>query len=622
MRTRQIITVVATLLLTGLWAWLATYVLDASNFSSPLEALRHSEFEPPALLESVAVVWVVVLFFVALIGRLWVSLGVVTALTALIGAANATKLELRNDPVYPGDLTFLTQPTFLFEMVPQSKIVIGAIALIAVVVIAALVGWLIAKVFPGLGKTLSRRGLIGLRVTRVVVVIMCLGLLHLASDFNEPGNPWRSAFESTGLRWRDWDQRINYQRNGFVAGLLFNMHITAMAKPKGYSKAAVERIAAKYEAEAAAMNQGRKGNLDKTNVVSILSESFSSPEWLKTVEFPSDPIPKTTALMKQTLSGRMLAPGYGSGTANVEFEVLTGQSKSQLKPQIATAYEQMVQHYKTFPSAVDWFIAHGHTPVAIHPYSSRMYARPEVYDALGFDKFVTKDEMSSRARGGGRFIDDASAFDEVLNQITSHDKPVLAHLVTMQNHMPYGGQYDDPVAPPTGLSAKFTRIAAQYGRGLARSDDEFAAFLAELKKEPEPTAVIFYGDHLPPQVYPESLIKREGERTTHETPFVIWSNGTPLKHQDLPTTSAIQFLPKLFDALDVPIPPWFALLDDLDKQIPAMDAGLYINAQDQTVKEAKLTPQARKVLADYRTIMYDLSIGRRYSEKSMYGDAG
>jgi len=368
MRTRQIITVVATLLLTGLWAWLATYVLDASNFSSPLEALRHSEFEPPALLESVAVVWVVVLFFVALIGRLWVSLGVVTALTALIGAANATKLELRNDPVYPGDLTFLTQPTFLFEMVPQSKIVIGAIALIAVVVIAALVGWLIAKVFPGLGKTLSRRGLIGLRVTRVVVVIMCLGLLHLASDFNEPGNPWRSAFESTGLRWRDWDQRINYQRNGFVAGLLFNMHITAMAKPKGYSKAAVERIAAKYEAEAAAMNQGRKGNLDKTNVVSILSESFSSPEWLKTVEFPSDPIPKTTALMKQTLSGRMLAPGYGSGTANVEFEVLTGQSKSQLKPQIATAYEQMVQHYKTFPSAVDWFIAHGHTPVAIHPY--------------------------------------------------------------------------------------------------------------------------------------------------------------------------------------------------------------------------------------------------------------
>ncbi len=619
-RARQILTALAALVLTALWAWLATIVLDSSNFPSPLTALRQRTFEPPALLQSVAVVWVVVLLIVALTGRLWVSLGVVTALTAFIGAVNATKLELRNDPVYPSDVTFLRQPSFLFEMVPTSKIVLGAIGLAVVVAIAALVGWLIAKVFPGLGKTLPRRGLLGLRILRAVVVVVCLSLLYVANNFNEPGNPWRSAFDSTGLRWRDWDQRVNYQRNGFVAGLLFNTHITAMAQPKGYSKDAVERIAAKYEAQAAAMNRGRTGSLDKTNVVSILSESFSNPNWLRTVKFPSDPIPKTTQLMKETISGKMLAPGYGSGTANVEFEVLTGQSKSQLKPQIATAYEQMVQHYKTFPSAVDWFIAHGHTPVAIHPFSPRMYARPEVYDALGFEKFITKDEMKFKARGGGRFIDDGSAFDEVLSQISGSDKPLLAHLVTMQNHMPYGGQYDDPVNPTTGLSGNFNRLAGQYARGIARSDEQFAEFLAKLKQQPEPTAVIFYGDHLPPQVYPESLVKREGQRVTHETPFVIWSNGTPLKHEDLPTTSPIQFLPKLFNALNVPIPPWFALLDDLNKQIPAMDAGLYINPQDKSVKESQLSPEARQALSDYRLIMYDLSIGKRYSAKTMYAD--
>ena len=619
-RIRQVLTFVGAVALTALWALLATTVLDASNFPSPLTALRERRFQPPALLQSVAVAWVVVLLVVALTGRLWVSLGVVTALTALIGAINATKLELRNDPFYPSDVTFLRQPGFLFEMVPKSRLVTGAVALVVVVVAAALVGWLVAKVLPNLSKTLPRRGLLGLRLLRVVVAVTCLGLLYLANNFNEPGNAWRTAFDSTGLRWRDWDQRVNYQRNGFVAGLLFNTHITAMAQPEGYSKEAVERIAAKYEAQAAAMNKGRTGTLDRTNVISILSESFSSPSWLKTVDFPTDPIPKTTALMQQTISGKMLAPGYGSGTANVEYEVLSGQSKSQLKPQIATAYEQMVQHYKAFPSAVDWFIAHGHTPVAIHPFSPRMYARPEVYDALGFTKFITKDEMQFKGRGGGRFIDDKSAFDEVLSQITSTDKPVLAHLVTMQNHMPYGGQYDDPLTPK-GLPGKFNRLAGQYARGLARSDDAFAAFLAKLKQQPEPTAVIFYGDHLPPQVYPESLVKREGQRVTHETPFVIWSNGKPLKHEDLPTTSPIHFLPKLFTALNVPIPPWFALLDDLDRQIPAMDAGLYINAQDKAVKESQLSAQARQVLSDYRLIMYDLSIGKRYTEKVMYSDA-
>ena len=51
-----------------------------------------------------------------------------------------------------------------------------------------------------------------------------------------------AAFDSTGLRWRAWDQRVNFQRNGFVAGLLYNTHVTAMAEPKGYSKAKVEAV--------------------------------------------------------------------------------------------------------------------------------------------------------------------------------------------------------------------------------------------------------------------------------------------------------------------------------------------------------------------------------------------
>jgi phosphoglycerol transferase MdoB-like AlkP superfamily enzyme len=368
------------------------------------------------------------------------------------------------------------------------------------------------------------------------------------------------------------------------------------------------------------MNKGRTGSLDKTNVVTILSESFSNPTWLKSLKYSSDPIPRTTALMGRTLSGKMLAPGYGSGTANVEFEVLTGMSISQLRPQISVAYEQVVSKDKTFPSAVDWFLAHGHTPVAIHPFSPRMYARTAVYKAFGFDKFISKDGMQTTSHGGGRFIDDHSAFDEVLDQVKSHQNPVFAHLVTMQNHMPFGGQYDDPMSPK-GLPPKFAKLAGQYSRGIARTDVEFADFLAALKKLPEPTAVVFWGDHLPPQIYPQSLFNKEGLRTMHETPFIIWSSGTPLKHTALPTTSPTQFLPHLFDAMNVPIPPWYAMLDDLDKQIPAMDAGMYIDGQNKELKKSQLSPEARRMLSDYRMIMYDMSIGKRYSEKTMYGDA-
>ena len=611
-----------TLAITMVWAVLVTLVLDATTWPDARGALLNRSFEPAAVLPSIGVVWVVVLLAVALIGRLWLALGVVTALTALIGIINITKLDLRNDPVYPSDVVFLRQPSFLFEMVSRNQLLLGAVGLVLIVVLAWGVGWLVARfLFPLVTSGMSRRGLIIVRVSRVVVALVCLGLLNLATDFNERGNPWRTAFDSTGLRWRSWDQRVNYQRNGFVAGLLFNMHVTAMKQPPGYSKAAVEAIASRYRAEATAMNEGRTATLDETNVVIILSESFSNPTWLKSVEFPTDPIPKTTATMAETVSGRMLAPGLGSGTANTEYELLTGQSLSQLSPQLSTPYEQLVSKYDTFPSAVGYLRDRGHTPIAIHPFSPRMYSRPKVYDAFGFEDFITKDQMKFKGRGGGRFIDDQSAFNEVLHQIDSHDEPVLAHLVTMQNHMPYGNQYDDPINPTSGLPPNFAKLAGQYARGLARTDDALAELLATLKKSPEPTAVIFYGDHLPPQVYPQSLVEREGPLTTHQTPFLIWSNRKQLPHTELPTTSPTQFMPKLFNALEVPIPPWYALLDALDKQVPAMDAGFAINAAGEKVAPKDLDPAAKKVLADYRMVMYDLSIGKRYTAETMFGDA-
>jgi phosphoglycerol transferase MdoB-like AlkP superfamily enzyme len=618
-RFRQVITVVGALGLTVLWAWLATVVLDASSFPGAVQVLEHRSFHAPALLPSVMVVWVVVMLVLALTGRLWLSLGLITAITALLGAVNHTKLELRNDPLVPSDIVFLGQPGFLFDMVSKSKLIMGVIGLVAIVALAWGFGWLVNRyLFPTLASTLSKRGRIVLWSVRGVVFLICLGLLVIANNFNEHSNPWRAAFDSTGLRWRAWDQRVNFQRNGFVAGMLYNTHVNAMAEPKGYSKAAVEAITKRYEAQAAAMNKGRTATIDNTNVVVVLSESFSNPGWLKTVKFSQDLIPKTTATMAKTLSGKMLAPGFGSGTANTEYELLTGQSLSQLSPQLSVPYEQLVSHYKKYPSVVSYLLAHNHDAVAIHPFSPRMYDRTQVYPAFGFKKFITKDDMTYTKRGGGRFIDDQSAFDQVLHEIDTSKKPLLTHLVTMQNHMPFGGQYDDPIKPVSGLSPRYATLAGQYARGISRTDDALAAFLAKLKKSSEPTAVIFYGDHLPPQIYPQSLVEREGLLTAHQTPFLIWSNRTPLKHTSLPTTSPIQFMPKLFNALNVPIPPWYALLDDLDKQIPAMDTGIYVNPQDKRVKASQLTPAARKVLSDYKMIMYDLSVGKRYSEKAMY----
>ena len=52
-----------------------------------------------------------------------------------------------------------------------------------------------------------------------------------------------------------------------------------------------------------------------------------------------------------------------------------------------------------------------------------------------------------------------------------------------------------------------------------------------------------------------------------------------------------------------------------------MDLGINIDAHNNLVKEKDLTADQRAVLEDYRLVQYDLSIGKRYIEDVMFGDA-
>ena len=76
---RTSVTLVLGLLLTVVFSWSVIAVLDASSFPAPLHHLHHRLFDSPVLVPSVMAVWVFVMLFVALIGRLWLALGVLTA---------------------------------------------------------------------------------------------------------------------------------------------------------------------------------------------------------------------------------------------------------------------------------------------------------------------------------------------------------------------------------------------------------------------------------------------------------------------------------------------------------------------------------------------------------------
>lgn len=68
------------------------------------------------------------------------------------------------------------------------------------------------------------------------------------------------------------------------------------------------------------------------NVIFIQLESYIDPSMIQGLELSEDPVPNWTALKEAYSSGYLTVPVVGAGTANTEFEVLTGMSSRFFGP--------------------------------------------------------------------------------------------------------------------------------------------------------------------------------------------------------------------------------------------------------------------------------------------------
>ncbi|MDN5744307.1 MAG: sulfatase-like hydrolase/transferase [Nocardioidaceae bacterium] len=564
------------------------------------------------------VIWVLIGFVWAVLGRLWWTFAIVAALTLTVAVADIVKIRVREEPVYPSDIDFLTEPGFLSSMVSPMVLIVACAAVLLVVVLVIRQGQKMERRYPRPRlHRLPRQQALVLLCMRLGIGLVAALLLMQATQFNRPGNIWRGLYEATGDHWRYWNQKTNYRSNGFVGGFLFNMPIEAMAKPKEYNETELSVIAERYKKAAQQINASRKGSLDDVNVVFVLSESFSDPTRLKGFDLERDPIPRTRTRMKQTTSGQMLAQFYGGGTANMEFETLTGQSLGLFRPQMLSPYQMLVPDQDDYPSAVGWFKSQGHDAIAVHPYRVGMYKRQQVYQRFGFEKFIHDSTMSETDTiDDNPYISDKSAFDEVIKQIGEHKAPLFVNLVTMQNHIPVDDNYDDPIKV-SGAGGNNKKIG-QYARGLAHTDEALASFLDQLEKGPEKTIVLFYGDHLP-GIYSSSVKHENKGLALYRTPIFIWSSDPAQNRpKELSTTSAAFFLPLVYQVADAPIPPYFALLQKLHDRVSAIEQGRLIGSDGEQIAEGDLDPKAAQLLENLRDVQFDFSIGQRFALPQMW----
>ncbi len=544
------------------------------------------------------VLYILNLFIVSLsgsfkVGNIFYGISVV-----LLGIANSMKMTYRMEPIYPDDLKMIIEWTML-------KDILGLpLFLLFLVVLISLIMWLGYAFYKSLNLPVKRQKL------RVITLLISTLLLVYVSHFNKPNNLLKKAYDKTAL-WIPYSQKMNYYNTGFMGGFLFNLKVEGMDEPKGYSKKEIERISTKYEKKADKINQ-KQSQAQQPDVVYIMSESFSDPAKLKGIEVTPDPLEIYRNVASEgILNGQMLSQNYGGGTANIEFEALTGFSMALLNPQMTTPYTMLLPKKDDFPSLVSTLKAQNYETTAIHPYNTSMYKRKSVYQTFGFDAFIDEKKMTHKDKiSKGGFISDESAFNEVLDVLDEGANPQFVHLVTMQTHMPYTNKYSNSAyqfkhfEDDTNLS--------NYAQDIAHTSQALESFIEKTKKRDRPVLIVFWGDHLP-SIYPDSIINDNEKETAHLTEYFVYDSQdhSPTLTQ---TMSPFYFPSIVTQTEGIKTTGFSELLMEMKNVLPAFEQEMYYY-DHKWQKEVSLTKEEQEIMDTYQLIQYDIVSGENYSQR-------
>ena len=329
-----------------------------------------------------------------------------------------------------------------------------------------------------------------------------------------------------------------YENYGFAYCFSSSMLDTGINKPADYSDNEIEGIISKLP------ETNNTDELIKPDIILIQLESFADPKTIRDMTFSEDPTPIHTYLKENFSSGYLSVPSLGGGTANTEFEVLTGINLDNFGPgeypyktiMLSESCESIAYNLKE----------NGYTAHAIHNHTGNFYDRDKVYPRLGFDTFQSKEYMYGFETTPYGWCKDKVLTDEIMTALTYTDEengvnsenPRFVWTVSVQGHGAF------PLKPIPGSdsvikieSEKFSEeelCALEYYINQVWEMDMFlGSLISALEERERPTLVIAYGDHLP-------AIGLENEDLTTDdvylTEYVTWNNfGLPEEDKDLRT---------------------------------------------------------------------------------------
>ena len=306
-----------------------------------------------------------------------------------------------------------------------------------------------------------------------------------------------------------------YHDNGFVYSFSTSLLTGGVKEPEIYTPDEVESIIDEQQELPQTSNV-------TPNIVFVQLESFFDARYMRNIEIEDNTIPYFSHLKKNYPSGLLSVPAIGAGTANTEFEILTGMNLNHFG---VGEYPYMTIVDTTSSESIASVLGSiGYETHAIHNNNATFYDRNIVYNNLGFDSFTSLEYMDNVELNPRGWAKDAVLIDEIMKALNSTEAKDFVFAVSVQPHGKYPAAplEDAPIIATSGFTDKARQNGFEYYLGQLRECDAFVGKLTrELLRFSEPTVVVFYGDHLPSfQIQQEEL----SCGTTQTTEYVLWAN--------------------------------------------------------------------------------------------------
>ena len=369
-----------------------------------------------------------------------------------------------------------------------------------------------------------------------------------------------------------------YEDYGYPYCLAVTIFDTGISCPRDYSEQEITRIE-KTEDNLPATNED-----SKPNIIFVQLESFFDPTLVEYLNISEDPIPNFRKLMKEYTSGYYKVPAVGAGTANTEFESITGMSLHYFGPG-EYPYKSILKE-TTCESAPYVLKNLGYSTHAVHNNEANFYGRRSIFPNLGFDTFTSAEYMSEEEdKNPLGWTKDEVLTDEIIKCLDSTEESDYIYTISTQGHGAYPEEQliDDPEITVSGAETEAQNNQWEYYCNEIHEMDNFVKELTDaLADYPEDVILVMYGDHLPTMGLTVEDLKN---KYLFQTQYVMWDNfGLEKKDENL---AAYQMAAEVMDR-----------------------AGIY---EGTIFRYHQARRNTRNYQVDLETLQYDVLYGKKYS---------